>query len=253
MREVVAVATIGGFLTVVFVVNTYFSDDNLVVGYTPIQPIPFSHEFHVGQLKLDCRYCHTNVERSQHSTIPAMDVCMGCHQKIKTEIVNPEKKDEKIVNPKLAPLLNKYKSEITVPVKIKSDNNPDLQAGSKTIANPDHLGGGQVKPVEWVRVHKLPDYVYFNHAVHVKQGVSCVECHGRVDQMAEVGQQKSFSMKFCLDCHRDESKLYGTRPADKVFDLGWSFPDEAAKKQHIEQHSSKLNPPKDKDCSSCHR
>ena len=248
MREVLAVATIGGFLTVVFVVNTYFSDENLSVGYTPIQPIPFSHELHVGQLNLDCRYCHTNVERSQHSTVPSMNVCMGCHSKIKTEITDPNDKNKKLVNPKLAPLLNSYAKEIEVPAKIGPDNSPDKNAGTVKIANPDYL-----KPIPWVKVHKLPDYVYFNHAVHVKQGVSCVECHGRVDQMAEVSQQKSLSMKFCLECHRDSANGFGTRPADKVTDLGWTWPNDAAKAAHILEAQKKLNPPKDKDCSSCHR
>lgn len=245
MREVLAVATIGGFLTVVFVVNTYFSDENLSVGYTPIQPLPFSHELHVGQNKIDCVFCHTNVERSQHATVPAMSVCLGCHQKVKTTITNPDDKKEQIVNPKLAPLLNRFEKEIEVPAHYGSDNSP---SGKVKVANPDYL-----KPVPWVKVHKLADYVYFNHAVHVKQGVSCVECHGRVDQMVEVGQQKSLSMKFCLECHRDSANGFNTRPADKVTDLGWKFPSDAAKAAHILEAQKKLNPPKDKDCSSCHR
>ena len=136
--------------------------------------------------------------------------------------------------------------KIKVPVSYKSDNAPTDE--TVEVKTQDYL-----KPIPWVKVHKLPDYVYFNHAVHVKQGVSCVECHGRVDQMAEVGQQKSLSMKFCLECHRDSANGFNTRPADKVTDLGWQFPSDAAKAAHILAAQKKLNPPKDKDCSSCHR
>ncbi|MBO56638.1 MAG: cytochrome C, partial [Verrucomicrobiales bacterium] len=84
----------------------------------------------------------------------------------------------------------------------------------------------QKKPVEWVQIHKLPDYVYFNHSVHVNRGVSCVECHGRVDQMDEVRHEKHFSMTFCLDCHRELSPENGDpnkrlRPLDKITDLAY--------------------------------
>lgn len=77
------------------------------------------------------------------------------------------------------------------------------------------------KPIPWVQVHLVPDYVYFNHAVHVARGFSCVECHGRVDQMDEVRHAKSFSMSFCLDCHRHPAAF--VRPVEKVTDLGWQW------------------------------
>ena len=82
------------------------------------------------------------------------------------------------------------------------------------------------KPIPWVQIHKLPDYVYFNHSVHVNRGISCVECHGRIDQMDEVYHAKPLSMTFCLDCHRNPAAKL--RPPDKITDLGWHPASEAA-------------------------
>lgn len=106
-------------------------------------------------------------------------------------------------------------------------------------------------PIPWIRVHRTPDYVFFNHAVHVRRGVSCVECHGRVDQMREVFQAKSLSMGFCLDCHKAPTDRL--RPLDKVTDLGWtperlqsSLPVEARIETQAAIHPSTS-------CSACHR
>jgi len=114
----------------------------------------------------------------------------------------------------------------------------------------------QNKPVEWVQIHKLPDYVYFNHSVHVNRGVSCVECHGRVDQMDEVRHEKHFSMTFCLDCHRELSPENGDpnkrlRPLDKITDLAYdrsSDPDNKDRNFVKEWHVKTSE-----NCSACHR
>ena len=105
--------------------------------------------------------------------------------------------------------------------------------------------------VRWVKVHKVPDYVYFNHAVHVNRGISCVECHGRVDQQVVVGQQKSLNMSFCLDCHRNPEQFL--RPVDKVTDLAWKAESPAAQTAQGTKfvHDWKVNPPQS--CSGCHR
>ena len=105
------------------------------------------------------------------------------------------------------------------------------------------------KPVEWVQIHKLPDYVYFNHSVHVNRGVSCVECHGRVDEMDEVRHEKHFSMTFCLDCHRDPNKRL--RPLDKITDLAYersTDPDNKDRNFVKEWHVKTSE-----NCSACHR
>jgi formate-dependent nitrite reductase cytochrome c552 subunit len=111
-------------------------------------------------------------------------------------------------------------------------------------------------PVPWVQVHKVPDYVYFSHQVHVRRGVSCVECHGRVDQMDEVKHVKSLSMSFCLDCHRNPAAAI--RPVDKVTDLGWQWSTNAAENTklqaiHGQQMVRDLKVESLQSCSACHR
>jgi len=111
-------------------------------------------------------------------------------------------------------------------------------------------------PIPWVQVHITPDYVYFNHSVHVTRGISCVECHGRVDQMDEVRHEKSFSMSFCLDCHRAPADHI--RPTDKVTDLGWTWSTngvEASKLQTIEGKKlvEHMRVESLQSCSACHR
>ena len=112
------------------------------------------------------------------------------------------------------------------------------------------------KPVEWVQIHKLPDYVYFNHSVHVNRGVSCVECHGRIDQMDEVRHEKQFSMTFCLDCHRELSPENGDpnkrlRPLDKITDLAYERSGDTANRDRdfVKEWHIKTS----ENCSACHR
>ena len=156
------------------------------VGYMPQQPIPFDHSLHAGQLGMDCRYCHSFVENSSHSNLPTAELCWNCHG----------------------------------PGKVKSDS-PKLELLRQAMdPNSENYTG---KPIEWVQVHETPDYAYFNHSVHVNRGVSCVECHGRVDEMAVVYHAKPLSMGFCLDCHRKpENHL---RPMDEITNLAWAVDD----------------------------
>ncbi len=136
----------------------YGSPKNTEVGYTPVQPVAFSHKLHAGDLGMDCRYCHSTVERSSFAAVPPTQTCMNCHAHVGVE------------------------SEKLLPVR-------------------ESWATGE--PIEWVRVHELPDFVYFDHSAHLAAGVGCSSCHGRVDQMARVGVQTPLSMSWCLDCHRD--------------------------------------------------
>lgn len=112
-----------------------------------------------------------------------------------------------------------------------------------------HQSAETGKPIPWVRVHDLPDYVYFNHSAHVSRGVSCVSCHGRVDTMEEVRQVKRLSMGWCLECHRDPDPEL--RPQQFVTDLGW-IPDEERRVVGARiRRENNINPPTD--CSTCHR
>ena len=174
------------------------------VGYQPIQPVPFSHAVHAGQMGIDCRYCHTGVEKSWFSNIPAASTCMNCH----TQVL----KDD----PRLAPVRE---------------------------------SAATGKPVEWIQIHKLPEFVYFNHSVHVNRGISCVECHGRIDQMDEVYHAKPFTMSFCLECHRHpELKL---RPENKITDLAWQPPVDQQTKGEQLKIAWKVESLQT--CSACHR
>lgn len=183
LLPLLVLAVVGGGLYVPVLVGLGASAQTLYAGYQPEQPVPYSHALHVGQLGIDCRYCHTTVEKAALAAIPPTQVCMNCH--------NPESGEAGIrkESAKLALLHESYRTG---------------------------------KPVEWIKVHDLPDYVYFNHSAHVNKGVSCVSCHGRVDKMDVVHQVHSLSMAWCLDCHRDPRPHL--RPLDQVTNLAWQPP-----------------------------
>ncbi len=184
----------------------YLTPEYMRVGYQPVQPVPFSHDLHVTQLNIDCRYCHSYVEVSSHSNVPTTQTCMNCHQQIQAN------------NPKLAAVRDSWQSG---------------------------------KPLEWVRIHQVPDFAYFNHAVHVNRGVSCVNCHGQINHMSVVYQHESQTMGWCLDCHRHpENKL---RPVAEVFNLDWK-PDGGQTQRELGTQLKaawNINPPQN--CAGCHR
>ncbi len=189
-------AALGGL---VFVFWFWFSPKNLQVGYAPRQPVPYSHKLHAGQLGMDCRYCHSNVERAAHAMIPATQTCMGCHAIVKTE------------SARLA----------------------GVRASWET---------GQ--PIEWIKVHKLPEHAYFNHSAHLAAGVGCSSCHGRIDQMEVVRQDQPLNMGWCLECHRDPTP--SLRPKDQVTNMEWTL---ASNPPGFQPPT--VNPPQH--CSGCHR
>lgn len=147
--------------------------------YKPIeQPVQFSHKHHTMDDGIDCRYCHTAVEKSTSAGIPDTHTCMSCHSQIWSD------------SPELAPVRASYTS-------------------------------GQ--PINWNRVHDLPDFVYFNHSLHINSGVGCESCHGRIDQAPLAQKVHTFSMQWCLDCHRHPEKFL--RPKEAVWTMGWKAAD----------------------------
>jgi hypothetical protein len=138
------------------------------------QPVPFSHKHHVGDDGIDCRYCHTSVDKAAFAGVPSTEICMTCHSQIWTD----------------SPVLSAVRES--------------FRTG---------------RPVKWARVHDLPDFVFFNHAIHVQKGVGCESCHGRIDQMPLTWKENTLSMAWCLDCHRNPERHL--RPAERVFDMGW--------------------------------
>ncbi|MCX6903861.1 MAG: cytochrome c3 family protein [Verrucomicrobia bacterium] len=175
------------------------------VGYQPIQPVPYSHATHVEQLGMDCRYCHSAVDKSWYANIPSPSVCMNCHSQVLPS------------DPRLAPVRDSFRSG---------------------------------EPIPWVQIHRTPDFVFFNHAVHVNRGVSCVSCHGQVNQMVEVRHEKPLTMAFCLDCHRNPAP--NLRPPEQVYNMHWT--NEPARQleagaRFVKDWKIKAS----QNCSACHR
>lgn len=141
-------------------------------GYQPRQPIAFSHKIHAGQYEIDCKYCHTGAMKGKQAGIPSPNICMNCHSQIRTGT-------------------NTGEGEIA---KIYSAVGFDPATSTYT---------GKTRPIEWVRIHNLPDLAYFNHSQHVNvAGVECQTCHGPIQEMEVVKQFSLLTMGWCIDCHR---------------------------------------------------
>lgn len=140
-------------------------------GYEPIQPIAYSHKLHAGDLEINCLYCHHGAEKGPVAGIPEVKICMNCHNVVKKTSF------AKVPSVELEKLFEIW--------------------GERDIKNPG--------TIPWVRVHRLPDYVYFNHASHVQNNIKCQECHGQVQTMEVMRQESDLSMGWCLNCHRNKS------------------------------------------------
>ena len=209
-NTVARASLVGGVVVVVCggwaVQAIYWSPYTTRVGQPREQPVPFSHKHHVAGLGIDCRYCHSSVEKSAVAGIPPTETCMTCHSQLWTD----------------APLL--------APVR-------------------QSLAQGQ--RLRWNRVHDLPDFVFFNHSIHVSKGIGCSTCHGPVDQMPLMWQHNTLYMKWCLECHRQPEKFI--RPESEVYSMSWHSPTnqlaagrELVSRYHVQ--TSQLT-----DCSLCHR
>lgn len=177
------------------------------VGVEIPQPVPFPHNFHVSGIGLDCRYCHTSVDKSTFADLPPTETCMSCHSIVRTD------------SPLLAPIRDSWQS-------------------------------GQ--PVEWNRVNNVPDYVFFDHHIHVNKGIGCESCHGRVDQMTTDVKANTFYMAWCIDCHRDPAKFI--RPLENVYQMGYQPAENQAilgarlvQEYNVRPADQLMN------CSICHR
>jgi hypothetical protein len=171
-----------GILLVIAGVWYYATPKFFEVGYMPTQPgSGFNHQIHAGKLGLDCRYCHSNVEKSWHANVPPVATCMGCHAENKLNVELASATDDKVQFIRDAYAL---------------DN-----------------------PIQWRNIHVVPDYANFPHNAHINAGVSCFSCHGQIQSMPVVAQAKSLSMGWCLDCHRNPTE--NLVPKDKVTDLYW--------------------------------
>ena len=172
-------------------------------GYQPIQPIAFSHKIHSGENKIDCQYCHSSAKHSKHSGIPSVNVCMNCHMAI-AEVAEG--------------------TEIEWNGQIYGKERLDREIAKVYDAagwDPEELEyTGEEKPVKWVRIHNLPDLVYYNHAQHVTVGgIKCQKCHGPVEEMDEMYQYSPLTMGWCINCHRETNvDLKGNEYYAKIHD-----------------------------------
>jgi hypothetical protein len=213
------------------------SPANTKVDVSINQPVPFSHSHHAWELGIDCRYCHTSVEKSPFAGLPSTETCMSCHSQIWTN------------SPLLEPVRQSFET-------------------------------GQ--PIQWNLVNTVPQFVYFNHSIHIARGINCNVCHGPVNNMNITWRGNSFQMAWCLQCHRaPERYLYDIKPNEEprqqVFDLYWKLQASGIRnmtekeKQEIEGKFSGSDDPADKaagekivkeygirvqqlsDCNVCHR
>ena len=171
-------------LSSAYFVYGYFMQVGVDQGYMPVQPIHYSHEIHAGANQIECKYCHSSARVSKHSGIPSLNVCMNCHQNIaeyngEEDLENGYTKDF-------------YTKEIK---KLYAAVGWDEENQRYT---------GETEPVKWVRIHNLPDFVYFNHAQHVEVGeIACQKCHGPVEEMEIMYQYSPLTMGWCINCHRE--------------------------------------------------
>lgn len=180
-------------------------------GYQPKQPIAFSHKIHAGQYQIDCQYCHTGVLKGKQANIPSANICMNCHSQIKEGTITGT-------------------GEIA---KIYASVGFDPATSTYT---------GKTKPIEWVRIHNLPDLAYFNHAQHVNVGgIECQTCHGPIQEMDVVKQYSLLTMGWCIDCHRKtEVNTKGNAYYDKLLEL------------HNSKKAMKVEDIGGLECAKCH-
>jgi hypothetical protein len=203
LAGVVFVALLAGWIVLTLMRSSWVTKQFEIVE----QPVQFSHAHHVGGVGLDCRYCHTSVEKSAFAGIPPTRTCMNCHSEIWTN----------------APILE--------PVRASFRNSTNLT---------------------WIRVNDLPDFVYFNHQIHVRQGVGCVTCHGDVDKMPLMYQAQPLLMEWCLDCHRAPEKYL--RPREDVFNMAYQAPsDQLELGMRLKRDYNVASVEHLTSCSVCHR
>jgi hypothetical protein len=159
-------------------------------GYEPIQPIAFSHRQHAGDLQIACVYCHAGTERSRHAGFPAASLCMNCHRLVTAspdallQELQQARQAKRPPQPVISPELAKLYDALGLDGKMQPDP------------------AKKPRPIEWVKVHNLPDFACFDHRPHVHAGVECQQCHGPVQSMERVRQVEDLSMGWCVNCHR---------------------------------------------------
>ena len=188
--------------TIIFTRSSYGTD----AGVVRVQPVPFSHQHHVGVLGIDCRYCHTSVEKSSFAGFPPTQTCMNCHSQMW------------VGSAMLKPVRESYRED---------------------------------RSIRWQRVYNLPGFVYFDHSVHIQNGVGCSSCHGRIDEMPFTYQVPSLLMEWCLDCHRHPEREL--RPRAEVFSMKYQLPSNQLELGRSLSSNITSGMPKALQVAGCHR
>ena len=180
------ILVVGFLLSSAYFTYGYLMQVGIDQGYAPIQPIHYSHKIHAGANQIECKYCHSSARVSKHSGIPSLNVCMNCH-----EYIAEYNGEEDLENGYTRDF---YTNEIK---KLYSAVGWDEE---------NQVYTGNTKPVKWVRIHNLPDFVYFNHAQHAQvTKIECQTCHGPVEEMEIMYQYSPLTMGWCIDCHRESN------------------------------------------------
>ncbi|MEJ7767487.1 MAG: c-type cytochrome [Chitinophagaceae bacterium] len=220
------------FTLLIFVIGGYYTIQGAIglgrsKGYQPVQPIYYSHKVHAGKNQISCLYCHSGAQEGKHANIPSVNVCMNCHIAINEYTGSAGK------------LFAEDGTEINGTAEIKKLYEYAGWDGRR------YVNAG--KPVEWVRIHNLPDHVYFNHSQHVTAGkVQCQTCHGPITEMGEVQQFSDLSMGWCVNCHR-ESKVQFTN--NKFYSIYEKFHEDLKKNPSDSVTVEKIG---GTECQKCH-
>ena len=222
---------------ILFLVGGYYTIEAAIglgrmKGYQPVQPIYYSHKVHAGKNQISCLYCHGGAQDSKHANIPSVNVCMNCHMAIKEYAGEPiTKEDGNLVNG-TAEIQKLYE-----------------YAGWDPSAKKYDKPG---KPIEWIRIHNLPDHVYFNHSQHVKVGQQkCQTCHGNIQEMPEVAQFADLSMGWCINCHRETKVQFNDDKGNgnKFYSIYEKFHDDIKNKKYDSVTVERIG---GTECQKCH-
>ncbi|MBX7240326.1 MAG: c-type cytochrome [Bacteroidia bacterium] len=217
LTSIITIALLGGTLKLIQAARAV----SIHPGYMPAQPIKFSHKLHAGKHEINCQYCHTGASKSKNAWVPATNVCMNCHKGVEAGPVYGKSEIAKIyMSAGFNPDTKQYFEPNTPVDKV-------MEAFSKWMADDaktKNLAGaldavkeiGFNKPIEWIRIHNLPDHAYFNHAQHIAVGgkdkdgntIECQTCHGPIQEMEVVYQYSPLSMGWCVNCHRQSKTTY---------------------------------------------
>jgi mono/diheme cytochrome c family protein len=200
-------------MILVFILCGYYMTNSAVEmgrqqNYMPVQPIFYSHKVHAGINQVNCLYCHSGAEKSRQAMVPSTNVCMNCHKQI-NEYTGAEDH----------PLMTAEGKKVDGTEEIKKLYKYAGWDPAKKDYIRDEKGNIMATPVKWVKIHNLPDHVYFNHSQHVAVGkVQCQQCHGPIQEMDEVYQFSSLGMGWCINCHRQTEVQFASNNYYSIYE-----------------------------------